>query len=444
MDIDILIVNSPLFRTKIENENEDSLPPLGLGYVATNLQNNGYKVEFIDAVAENLTIEEIFDILLKNKPRFIGLNVFATNFNIVRDIVEACPLPATILLGGPATRYLYNEIIKWRTHNDVIIVIGDGDLIVSDLLAGTVLQEPIYQIDSFKAYLIDTNSAYFPYDISDSPLNRAFFKNEPQKNVRGLSEVNIITSRGCIYNCAYCGSARSINQGNIVRERSQESIINELINIKNIYCDIDSVRILDDLFLKNLRNIEIAIEIFSCVNLHWRSMAHVQTFHNVTDDVLLQMKNTGCDELFIGIESGSPNILRMVNKTSDIDLIITTVTRLLKTGINVKGYFILGFPGETEQDFKLTLCLAQTLKNVAAHFKTKFRTSVFQFRPYPGTLLHKKLIKKYGKLPDIEYKEMGLILSGRNQFNFSNGNYSNCDEKVLLKYLKLMDDLNID
>ncbi len=94
-------------------------------------------------------------------------------------------------------------------------------------------------------------------------------------------------------------------------------------------------------------------------------MAHVQTFRDVDEGLLAQLQASGCHELFIGIESGSPKILGSINKTKDITVIVSNLTKVFKAGINIKGYFIYGFPKETREDMQLTFELALELKRLA-------------------------------------------------------------------------------
>jgi hypothetical protein len=54
-----LLINSPLFKIAEENYDEDSLPPIGLGYIATNLQKNDIECELIDCISENISSKEI-------------------------------------------------------------------------------------------------------------------------------------------------------------------------------------------------------------------------------------------------------------------------------------------------------------------------------------------------------------------------------------------------
>jgi len=171
-------------------------------------------------------------------------------------------------------------------------------------------------------------------------------------------------------------------------------------------------------------------------------MAHIQSFKNTSDDTLDKLRESGCSELFIGLESGSPKIIDMIRKTSDAQTIIHTLTHLFKAGINIKGYFIMGFPDETENDLELTYNMASTIKELSARYSARFRVSVFQFRPYHGTAIYNYILSTQGSVPQIEQSDDLSAHIGRRQFNFSSGNFGDCSDATLFHYLKAMDDLN--
>lgn len=95
-----------------------------------------------------------------------------------------------------------------------------------------------------------------------------------------------------------------------------------------------------------------------------------------------KLRRGRCRELFIGIESGSESVRRKINKLGTIDDIITVSKAILESGIDLKGYFIYGFPGETKEDFQKTYELASKIKEISTNTTGTFRTSVFQFRPW--------------------------------------------------------------
>lgn len=440
----VVIINSPLFKERNPLYDEDSLPPIGLGYIATHLQDNGIDVELIDAVYLRMPLEELIEYLAKKKPEYIAANIFTTNYELVKELFESLKFKSHFIVGGLSTKDLYKEIIGWKIYNPLDIVIGDGELITLDIVRGELREDPILSQDKFNVYNVNSNSAYYLHDISCQKLNRDFFKNEPVYHPFGFVEANVIASRGCIYNCTFCAAARSLNTDFSIRERSEQSLISELQWVKEKFPEVNSIRILDDLFLKNGITVQKATRVFSNFDFQWRSMAHVLTFHKVDQKAIDALKGSGCKELFIGIESGSPKILRSINKTHKIETIIDTFTKVFRAKIDIKGYFIYGFPGETEEDMEMTLHLATGLKNLSQNEGVNFRTSVFQYRPYHATEIFHDLVKegKYLKVEKVTENRELSDLVGRIQFNFHSGNFSEVDLDKVHDYIYRTSNLN--
>jgi radical SAM superfamily enzyme YgiQ (UPF0313 family) len=440
----VIIINSPLFKNRNFLYDEDSLPPLGLGYIATILKEADIQVKLIDAVDERMPLYELIKKLESSKPDFIASNIFTTNYELVKELVEAINFRTHFIIGGLSTKQLYNEILCWETENPIDIVTGDGELITLDVVKNQLKEKPFKEQGNRRVFKIDTNSVYSIKDISNIPLDRSFFKNEPVKHPLGFIEANIVTGRGCPYNCTFCAAARSLNRDYAIREKNEISIIEELYQIKRQYPSVNSIRVLDDLFLKNRNSVKKAIHVFSNFDFQWRSMAHVMTFKNIDSEMMKDLKNSGCFELFLGIESGSPKILKSINKTKNTEVIISNLTKVFAAGINIKGYFIYGFPEEAEEDMEMTFQLAKKLKDISIQYNTNFRTSVFQYRPYHGTQIYHDLeARGYDlKVHRIEPNSDLSNLVGRLQFNFHSGNYSAADEEVLNNYIYRTNNLN--
>lgn len=440
----VIVINSPLFKEKNLLYDEDSLPPIGLGYIATHLQDNGIDVDLIDAVYEKLPLRDLISYLNYLKPEFVAANIFTTNYDLVQELFESLKFSAHFIIGGLSTKELHKSIVGWKTNNLVDIVIGDGELITLDIVNDRLQQEPMISLNNFRVFKVDGSSKYYVNDISRQKLNRGFFLNEPVRHPFGFIEANIVASRGCIYSCTFCAAARSLNKEYPIRERSEESLIEELSEIQPKYPAVNSIRVLDDLFLKNSRIIGKAINVFSRFNFQWRSMAHVLTFQNADQSMLNALKESGCKELFIGIESGSPRVLRSINKTHNVNTIIDNLTKVFKAKIDIKGYFIFGFPDETEEEMEMTYQLAKKLSEIARSEGVSFRTSVFQYRPYHATEIFYDLADE-GKALQVEQVTANEALShmvGRIQFNFHSGNYSAVDSETLHGYIYRTTNLN--
>lgn len=437
---EFILINSPIFWDSAA-ENDDYLSPLGQGYIATQLEKEGIEVELLDSVKKRMSVEDVLRYIESNKPKYIGVNIFTQNYGIVKHIVENALFKGGIFVGGQAVKFMYDEILTWRCQNECSIIIGEGEYIIPALCNKICQEQPIKVSGNKRVYHVTKDSQYFPKDISNEELNRRFLFDELVINRYGELEAAIVTSRGCLYDCAFCGGARSLNADVVPRVRSETSIISELKEIVQLYPKLSSIRILDDLFLRNRLSFDLAIRVFSQFDsIHWRGMAHILSLKGSVDK-LHDLRDSGCRELFIGIETGSQRVRKHINKLGNRDDIISVIHDILEQGIDVKGYFIYGFPDETEEDYQATFSLARELKTISLDTRGKFRTSVFQFRPYHGTRLYNELIAQYGQIQECEPNKNISSAIGRSQFNFMSGNYSATTEDVLNHYIAITQNL---
>ena len=429
-----ILINSPIFWNSTQ-EREQYLSPLGLGYIATYLEKINVDVEIFDCVKERKSVDETVEYINKVLPDYVGINVFTQNLDMVRHIVENINIKCECFIGGQAVKSLYKEILQWNVNNKLNIIIGEGEFIIPQIVLGTCIQKPEYQKHAKYIYTVNKYSPYFPYDISKIFLKRKYLGNEIVLNHYGEREVAIITSRGCVFDCAFCGGAKSLNKDVTIRIRTKESVINEIQDILMTYSDIQSVRILDDLFLRNSNSIDMANDIFSHFpQLSWRGMAHVVSLKNAIKKIK-ELKSGGCKELFIGIESGSDSMRKKINKLGSSEDVVEVAREVLKNGIDLKGYFIYGFPGENKDDFQKTFELAKRIKDISINTFGSFRTSVFQFRPYHGTKLYNDIINSSGIIHECEFNSFISLFEGRSQFNFDFGNYSKESDNILNDYI---------
>ncbi len=429
-----VLLNSPIFWNS-EGENENYLSPIGLGYIATRLEEEKIEVELVDCVKEKLSVGDIITYLNQANPDFWGINIFTQNYSIVKYIVEKMKIKGSCFIGGQVVKSIFNEILEWNVNSDLNIIIGEGEYIIPSIVLDKCAEPPFLIKKNMKVYKVDKHSIYYPKDISNVRLNRKYLGNEIIENHYGEKEAAMITSRGCVYNCAFCGGARGLNEDVSIRIRSEESVKNEIEEIKLLYPDVKSIRILDDLFLRNRESIDMAQRIFSQFpQLSWRAMVHVLSLVSSTEKIKL-LKECNCRELFMGIESGSMTIRKRINKLGEIDDVIKVAEAILANGIDLKGYFMYGFPKETKADFEATYKLAQNIVRISRDTKGKFRTSVFQFRPYHGTQLYNEILEENGSISPCHPNETLKAMQKRAQFNFSSGNYSSETDEILNEYI---------
>jgi len=430
----MLLFNSPIYPERV-NVDEKYVPPLGLGYIATQIKKANIDIDIIDCVKRRMGIKEIFSALKEYTPEFIGFNIFTQNFDIVKRIVEECPIETNIMIGGQVVKSVFEEILNWNTPNKLFIVIGEAELIVPEIIKGTCTEVPRIKVESKQVYFVDCKSQYFPNDLNAISIDRTLLGETVGVNRYGEKEASIITSRGCVYDCAFCGVAYSLSGDSTVRYRSVSNIEDEINQILKSCPDLSSIRVLDDLYLKTERDIWSAIKLFKKFdNLSWRCMAHVNSLRSSLK-CLPNMRESGCRELFIGIESGSNKIRKKIKKHGTSEDVLRVVIKILEQGINVKGYFMLGIPSETNDDAEMTFRLAREIKSASKNLAGDFRPSVFQFRPYHGTQLYNEILNDKGKIGKVEANTALNVNEGRSQFNFHSGNYSDIEDGLLNEYI---------
>lgn len=437
---DVLLINSPLLRANRDRDSDSSVPPIGLGYIYTQLVLSGYKCDFIDAVVDNLLPNQIVDIIDQSDAKYVGLNVFSSNLNIVRDIVKNVASPRVFLLGGPAIHTLIAEIAAWDTDNSIFVITGEAELILPE-----VLKNPMRWGEgsaNMRVIHVTPESPFYPSDI-DLPLDRSIFKNEP--TVRpdlNLIESHVVASRGCIYNCAFCTAATSLNQHLRPRYRSSGSLSKEIADIQRVQPSTNCIRVLDDLFLRDQASIDLAIGLFSETNLSWRSMAHILTFRDAPSSWLDGIRRSGCQELFVGIESGSDRTLAHIRKPFSAEVAYRTVSRVLDAQIPVKCYFILGFPGETESEARDTVSLAHRMQSYACSVGVPLRVSAFRFRPYHGTALYNELVQEGQTISQITNRVDNLESGSLDPYDCTSGVYAVYSKSILDGYMMEMEKIN--
>jgi radical SAM superfamily enzyme YgiQ (UPF0313 family) len=168
--------------------------------------------------------------------------------------------------------------------------------------------------------------------------------------------------------------------------------------------DIDVLPFFDDTIGANKDRLHKICEGFSRSRLFWphtslRWSASMRA-NQIIPDVLNLMKKAGCFSLSIGIESGSDRMLKALDKKTTVEMNKRACAYILEAGLYLSTSFMVGIPGETEENMKETLAFMQ---NVKSHCR-----GIGNFRPLPGSPFYYELInsKKLSK-EDIDWSNLG-------------------------------------
>lgn len=439
--LDLLLLNAPLrdYATR-PRVNDFTLPVLGMGYIATYAaQVGGFNVGVLDAEAQGLPITDTIQTVNAAAPRWVGMNLLAPTYEISATIADGLDPSIKIMLGGHQAKAMPTQILTDpRMRRCEALVIGEGETRTVELLAdhrnrgdlpGVMWLDPILKKPVTGGR--PGQGHHLAPPINDLPfVDRTFLTQDPHFDA-GRWEANMVGARGCPYDCSFCGAAVSANPDVTIRVRSAPNVVAEMEHLRNTL-NVSAFRFVDDLFLGARRVIKTMMDGFTTHRVGnwavWDATGRINVLARESDKTLEQLLDNGLREVALGIESGSERMLAHIDKRITQDMIRSTVTRLVQRGISVKGYFILGFPGETRAEMRQTVDLVHELWDLTDHAPGRFRSSVFEFRPYPGTPEWARLMATGHYTSDqllnytaVDLTDQGVdeAMRGRDEFNFS-------------------------
>lgn len=439
--LDALFVNAPLRDySQRPRVNDFTLPVLGLGYIATYAAHRGFNVGVLDAEAHGLGLDQTSEIINRLGPRWVGFNLLAPTYEISARLAALLDPDIKIMLGGHQAKAMPTQILTdSRMARCEALVLGEGETRVAELLddhhkrselPGVMWLDPV-----MRTPVTGGNPAsgwHLAPDIDALPfINRSYLAQDPHRS-EGRLEANMVGARGCPYDCSFCGAAVSANPDITIRTRQPANILGEMEQLRA--AGVTAFRFVDDLFLGAKRVIGQMMEAFAAEGVgdwaQWDATGRINVLHRASDAVLDQLAANGLREVALGIESGSERMLAAIDKRITPAMTRTVVRRLVERGINVKGYFILGFPEETAEEIDATARLVHELWDLTESLPGRFRSSVFEYRPYPGTPDWRRLMDtgRYTAEQLLNYTAVDLTGGGidesmreRDEFNFSVG-----------------------
>ena len=178
--------------------------------------------------------------------------------------------------------------------------------------------------------------------------------------------VGISTARGCTSHCTFC--AIHLIEGRRYRVRSAEHILDEMEMLVRKH-GVREIQFLDSNCVQDKdRMIRICKGIMDRkLDIAWSCPNGIKV-GSVDEELAKWMGRSGCHFVVLGIESGSPRIQRLIRKGLNLAEIPDKIAVLKRNGINVGGFFMIGFLGETRDDIKQTVSLALALDIDVAAF----------------------------------------------------------------------------
>ncbi|MCX5681351.1 MAG: cobalamin-dependent protein [Candidatus Omnitrophica bacterium] len=409
----VLLILPPVFTsTKILDVNP--LPPLGLAYIAAILEQRGIEVRIFDALAEGWhervqvaehkfrigsSFEEVERIIREFQPDLVGVNnLFTTQRQNAHEIyrITKAVNSAIVTVAGGAHPTVMPELVLEDKNVD-FVVLGEGEKTFDDLLDVLAGKKQVETLDGIgfrkdgevrlvpKTKFIE-NLDELPFPARHLLNMEKYFGLEASHGVRHRRRFSpIVTSRGCPARCTFCSAHRVWGHG--FRARSPENVVAEMKQMKEQF-GIEEILFEDDNFTLDPCRAEKIFDLMveQKLDFVWDTPNGIAAW-TLTEKVIDKMKASGCCLLNFPIESGNQYVLKnIIRKPVNLDKIEPLVQHARKIGLPAGMFFVIGMPGETEEQIWDTFRFARKMGIYNPHISVA--------TPYPGTELFDVCVEK--------------------------------------------------
>lgn len=348
---------------------EHRWPPLGLLYMASNLEAKGdHEVRVVDAFERNMGLGEFLSKVKGEDPDIIAMSctthAFPSAVESLKEISMACP-KAKIVMGGYHPTFTAEDILKAYGFVDYVVR-GEGERVFLDLVDHIAIgEEPkkVLGVCYMKNKDVVMNPMDMIVDLDALPFpNRDLIQGYDYgtwfNGIRLTFEkfTTILTSRGCPYRCRYC-CCTTFSRGRW-RTRSVKNIVDELEDVYRR--GYGSCVIVDDSFMLNRRRVLKICEEIRRRKIRLQLLCESRVDH-ASPRVLKSMRDAGFTVVYFGMESGVQRILDYYGKRTTLEQNRRAAEEAKKAHILVIGSFIIGAPIETRDDVLQTLRFASSL-----------------------------------------------------------------------------------
>ncbi len=410
----ILLINPPWYRLFGE---ELAAFPLGLSYIAGVLEKNGFDVVVYNAdhskgaISDMSTEEmvahhesylktladismpiwsEVSEVIKSQKPDVVGINVWTPKLGSALNVAQICKEinpDIKVVFGGVHATIMPDESLQ-SPYVD-FVVRREGEYTMLELAQRLKNNEPVDDVlgISFKKdgkIIHNTDRPYIENldDLSFPARHLLLDKETYFANAFG----KIFASRGCPYQCNYCGSNKIWTRK--VRYRSPKNVVDEIEHVKKEFGSTHFV-FEDDLLTINKKFLmSICDELIERkLDVEWSCETRANL---IFDDLVKKMKQAGCTGIVVGIESGSAKILKDIKKGIVPEQIYNAAKIIKDNGIIYSAFFMMGFPTETKEDIMETVKVMKETQ--------PFNAVLSVLTPYPDSEIYYQCLEM-GLLP---------------------------------------------
>jgi len=361
-------------------------PPLGLAYLAAALREAQFPVRIMDTYISNLDVGQTVAAVAQTDVRLIGLTATTFNWPLVADLARQlrATLPGVVqVLGGPQLT-LYPEECLRSTPVD-LVVIGEGEQAIVEIAERLSRHEELDAIAGTARLVNDKfvreptctvveDLDVLPWPALDLlPLRRYFSLTVAHPFI------SMVSSRGCPFHCRFCAQVFLANR---YRQHSPARVVAEMTRAMRDFGAREIVMFDETFALDKARTLEIC----ECLRralpaARWNIRTRIDLLDEQTLKALAQ---AGCCGIHVGIESGDEHVQQLIEKDIDLRRAHEMLAFAQRVGVATRGYFMIGFPGETRREIERTIAAMCLLPLDWA--------SVTITRPLPGTDFYREAL----------------------------------------------------
>ncbi len=394
--------------------------PLSVLYVAAPLVEDGYDVVLIDERVSKDPRNEIRKALRKGKD-VIAFGISSMTGLQITQGLEACKIvreegPEVPIVWGGVHPTILPEQTLLHPMVDYIVV-GEGEESFREFIRRLSSGEPVGDVPGIgtkngnrirvnpQGHVVDLDSQPpLPYHLLDMPKYVT-------TKILGERDMIIMASRGCPHKCAYCYQ-NNPNVKNKWRAYSPSRLVDMIVELRDKY-GLNAINLQDDMFFGKINWVaEVCEEILKRnIKMVFRADCRVDYINGFPEDFLALVRKAGIQTMYVGVESGSDRVLKLIRKNITAQEVKESVRKLKRFGIIPQMSFMAGFPSETLEDVYKTLRLMLEVLEIYPEART---TNLQLYTPYPGTELWDRAVKE-GMNPPQTLEEWGTTNWNRSQ-----------------------------
>jgi anaerobic magnesium-protoporphyrin IX monomethyl ester cyclase len=371
-------------------------PPIGTLYAAALMREKGYMVSFFDTMFAHGP-EEISPALDDKQPKFFVLyddgfnyltkmcltNMREAAFNMIKLAKER---GCVVIISSSDSSDHYEQYLNEGAD---FILLGEAEQTLAELSEAITNNKTDFLSIAGLAYKLDNaivktvkrnvikelDSLPFPaWDLVDiEPYRKMWLKHA------GYFSLNIATTRGCPFKCNWC--AKPI-YGNRYNSRSPQNVVDELKMLKEKF-SFDHIWFCDDIFGLKPGWVNEFANMVEKENLQFKFKIQARVDLMMEEDYIRDLARAGCENIWMGAESGSQKILDAMDKGTKVEQIYIATRMLKKHRIHPSFFIQFGYPGETRDDILKTIRMINEL--------LPYEIGISVSYPLPGTPFYERV-----------------------------------------------------